>query len=532
MFKKEKRNDERTFLKGKKALNQFVKESEFIYEAVTTTLGAGGRNVLIKDGFNPIEIQKDGVSVAQMVSTIRDMDAGAIAIRDAAIKTNTECGDGTTTTVELAYNILKEGAKVINKGANPVKVKKGIEEAVKDVTALLDEYKEICEDSDTMNKIAMVSSNNDSVVSELVVKAYEGVGKNGMVYIQKNNTSESELEIDGGIVLDKGWQAPIYSTAGKPTIYNDCLILMVDDFLDKVDYLPYYIRYMTMVERKPLLVVISKMGHNVDAFFQSNRKEGAPIAVVYSALFNEQKSQLMTDLAAITGGDVLKDKNANIATVGVKGNSDEERIMSCGKVLGRANKVIISQDKTVIFPEPTKAAQDYIDAIDINDFWNEERLAIISGKLATIKLGANSEIELEERFTRLEDAVHSVKNAMRHGVVIGAGMALYIISKELRYSLPSRTFNDRSKDLFKGYNLLLDILPKVAIKIVRNAGFDDKIVDNAYKNGKVFNVYTEKYEPLSESVIIDPVKTVKQSLINAASVSSTLLTTEIYTKFG
>lgn len=523
--KKIERNDGREFLKGKAALKEFVRESEFIYDAVSTTLGAGGRNILIKDGFEEPIIQKDGKTVADRVSTIKDMDAAAIVLRNAAKKTDRQSGDGTTSTVVLGYHLLKKGAKEVLKGANPIKIKTGIDIAVSEVCKdLTKEAKE-----GNIYDVAMVSTNNDEELSDMVTQAYDAVGKDGMVYIQQVLESESTIDIAEGIVLDKGWMFPIYSNGGKETVLEDCLIMLVDDLLDKTEKLPYYVNYSKAVG-KPLLLIISQIGHNVNNFFYSNRKNQAPVFVTYAPLSmarSQHRTQLMEDLAIITGGKVISGKNANISDLGIKSNvSEQDKVMSCGKMLGVAKKVVIGKDKTVIVPNPSKAATEHIESIDTKDEWNEERKAIISGKMATIKLGGNSDVEQGERFTRLEDAVHSVKAAMKEGVVVGGGMALYRL-KHKKHNLEGY-----EKDIVVGYNLLYSILDSVANKVASNARFDIEDVYHAYSEGCVLNVRTGYYEPIQDTVIIDPLTTVKNALINSSSAVGTLLTTEIYCKFN
>lgn len=521
-FKKEKSG--RVVFKGDAARKELVREGKFIYDAVSTTLGSSGGNVLIKDGYESPRVQKDGVTVAVLSTGANTLESATMMIRSAAIKTNNEVGDGTTSTTVLAYEILKRGADKIKKyKLNSTKVKKGIDLAVADVFSMLTEMSKV----GNIYDIAMVSSNNDSEISKLIVDAYDSVGKDGMVYYEKSNKSKSEVDISGGIMIEGGFIHPIYGKdlVGKPIEYNDCLMLIVDDLFDKPDMLKYIFMYSER-EHKPLVFMSSREGLPVKNTLIANRQKSLPLIDVKPPAFGEMKSILLSDISKIIGGKIIGSAYGNMVNLGIEGKGEEEKINSAGRVLGRVKKIIVSDTKTVIFPYESKEASDYIATIEGDD--NSERKAIISGKIATIKLGGNSEIEQDERFTRLEDAIHSVKNALKEGVVPGAGVSLMIVRNTI--NLPVNVlYSDIS--IKCGYELLIESLGAVAYKVAENSKISKSDVDYHFSFGKLINVNTGVPEDLSDTVIIDPVITVRTALINAASIASTLLTTEFYVRY-
>lgn len=514
MFKKK---EKKMMFFGKDAKNQLLEEVEPMYQSVSCTLGAGGRNVAIKLGFNPVFITKDGVTVSKSLNDPSDKSVGAEALRMASQKTNAEAGDGTTSTTILGYELLKEGVKLINKKSNPVKIKKGLDLALVDITKEIDA---MSKDGDIYDA-AMVSSNGDEEISNLVKEAFNYVGVNGIVTIEEGKTHQSSVEVESGITLDKGMMSQHYAINSTGVEYNNPLLLIIDDKIDKHDKFIYFLKYaFASSTQRPLVIISNQLTNPVQNFLVSNKVEyGVPIVAITSPSFGEKRTDLMHDLAAITGGKVISESLGNIVSMGISGANEETKVLSCGTVLGSCKKIVVTKDKTVIFPN--EPVDTYTETLDSLSGWNSERIAILKGKMAKIILGGNSEIEQRERYMRLEDCINAVRSVMKEGVVMGAGMALYCIKKEC-YHYPVHL----DKETRNGYNLLYKVIDSIAYKIIDNAGLSKDVVDSAYEMGCLYNVSSNKLESLDDTIIVDASIAVKSSIKNAVSTVGTLLTTE------
>jgi chaperonin GroEL len=493
-------------------------------ESVSSTLGPGGRTVLIREPNGEVKVTKDGVSVAKAFHRLEDdvEDLGAQLVKQVSIKSANEAGDGTTTSTLIATEMIKAGLKEIRQGSNAVEIKNAIDSVVNEIVKDIKKVAIDITSEEQIKQVAMISGNNDEEIGNLISTAIEKVGRDGIITIEESKTGETSLEVVEGMQFDRGYKSPYFVTNNNTmqAVLEDPFVLLYDGRISTAQELLPVLGKVSS-ENKSLLIVAEDIADEALAVLIVNKARGiVKVAAVKAPDFGERKTLLMEDMAILTGGTVLS-KN--------KGHKlDKISAPQLETLLGRARMVTVAKDETTIVDG--KGSQEAIEAraeeikqqIDkATSFYEkeklQERLGKIIGGVAIINVGGNSDIEIKEKKDRVEDALFATKAALADGIVPGGGSVLY------RMSLNLHRENDTS-------NAIANFIVRLALqapfkKILSNAG-----IDNWYEqipgDGEVFDAKAKKVVNALENGIIDPAKVVITALKNAASVAGTILTTE------
>jgi chaperonin GroEL len=493
--------------------------------AVKVTLGPKGRNVILEKKFGAPTVTKDGVTVAKEIELEDNVEnMGAQMVREVASKTSDVAGDGTTTATVLAQAIYREGLKNVTAGANPMDLKRGVDIAVNKVVEFL---KSISRDVEGRNEIAQVgaiSANNDKTIGDLIADAMEKVGKDGVITVEEAKGTETSLEVVEGMQFDRGYLSPYFVTDAESmeAVLEDPMILIHDKKISAMkDLLP--ILEKVAQQGKSMLIIAEDLEGEALATLVVNKIRGTlKIAAVKAPGFGDRRKAMLEDIATLTNGTVISEE---------RGFKLENATVS---YLGTAKKIVIDKDNTTIVEgagktEDIKKRINEIKAqIDktTSDYDKEklqERLAKLSGGVAVLKIGASTEIEMKEKKSRVEDALHATRAAVEEGIVAGGGVALVRAINVLE------KVEGENLDQTTGVKLVQKALEEPLKQIVNNAGLEGSVVLQKVKEGKDdfgFNAQTEKYENLIKAGVIDPTKVTRTALENAASVASLLVTTE------
>jgi len=503
---------------------------DILSDAVRVTLGPRGRNVVIeKEHANPIST-KDGVTVANEI-TLSDPfeNLGAQMVREVADQTNDEAGDGTTTATVLAHAIIEQGHKLILAGSNPIELKRGIDKAVKGLKNSINKISKDIKSSKEIAQVAKISANNDEEIGNLISEAMDKVGIEGVISIEEGKTSETILEVVEGIQFDSGYLSPYFiNNNDKMQIqFENPHILLCDSRLSSLKPLVKILEFI-ITKNKPLLIIAEDVEGEALAGLIVNKARGTcRVAAVKAPDFGKRREAILEDIAAITGGTVVSDKKGMKLD---KLNSD---------VFGTAKSVTINNKSTIIIDgggeipkieERLKEIKAEIDSAD-SDYEIEklqERLGKLTGGVAVVEMGAESELEMNERKYRAEDALHATRAAIDQGVVPGGGLALLLAIKDCQKELLEAEYPN--PDQIEGVKLALSACEAPFRSILENAGLNSdvvkhKIMDKKNKNYG-FDARNEEYVDLLKAGIIDPAKVTKTALDKAASVAGTMLTTE------
>jgi chaperonin GroEL len=515
---------------GSEARKKLISGINKVADAVTATLGPNGRNVIYTE-YGEVRSTKDGVTVAKQISNVEDPleELGVQMIKQASIKTSINAGDGTTTSTLLAQQIINEGLSYIDKGANAVEVKRGIDAAVKEVVTCL--RKEISQDitsEEQLEQIATISANNDPEVGKLIATAMEKVGREGIITIEESKTGETYLETVEGMQFDRGYKSHYFVTNNNDMTctLEEPFILIADRKFNQVkDLLPILESISTT--GKSLLVIAEDVDGEVLSTLIVNKMRGTiKVAAVKAPDFGDRRKLLLEDMAIMTGGQVFSPE---------KGMKLDKFNSSW---LGKARLVTITKDQTTIVDG--KGEQEKIDArieelqaqIDksLVPFEKEklqERLAKFIGGVAIIHVGGNSELEMKETKDRVDDALHATKAAIEEGIVPGGGAALLyareaITEKEVKFG----------SDTHIGKKIVYKACSSPFMKILTNAGYTEGecygLINelSGDDNWKGYNIKTYQFVNMKKAGIIDPAKVTRNALENAASIAGTVLLTE------
>jgi chaperonin GroEL len=493
-------------------------------DTVKVTLGPKGRNVVLDKKWGAPTITNDGVSIAKEIELEDPYEKiGAELVKEVAKKTDDVAGDGTTTATVLAQALVREGLRNVAAGANPIALKRGIEQAVEAVTAaLLEQAKEI----ETKEQIAATASISagDTAIGELIAEALDKVGKEGVITVEESNALGLELELTEGMRFDKGFLSAYFVTdpERQEAVLEDAYVLLVESKISNVkDLLPLLEKVIQ--SGKPLFIVAEDVEGEALATLVVNKIRGTfKSASVKAPGFGDRRKAMLQDMAILTGGQVVSE------TVGLK-------LDTVGlEVLGQARKVVITKDETTIVEGAGDAGQiqgrvNQIRAEIENsdsDYDREklqERLAKLAGGVAVIKAGAATEVELKERKHRIEDAVRNAKAAVEEGIVAGGGVALIQAGKTAFEKL------ELTGDEATGANIVKVAIDAPLKQIAVNAGLEGGVVAEKVRNlpaGQGLNAATGVYEDLLAAGVNDPVKVTRSALQNAASIAALFLTTE------
>ncbi len=493
-------------------------------EAVKVTLGPKGRNVVIEKKFGAQTITKDGVTVAKEIELENPYEnMGAQMVKEVASKTSDVAGDGTTTATVLAQIIFAEGMRNVTAGANPMDLKRGIDDAVRAVVENLKKMSKTVTDRKEIAQVATISANNDATIGNLIADAMEKVGKDGVITVEEAKTTETSMEVVEGMQFDRGYISPYFVTDAEnmEALLEDPLILIYDKKISSMkDMLPILEKVAQM--GKSLLVIAEEVEGEALATLVVNKLKGTlRVAAVKAPGFGDRRKAMLEDISVLTGGRVISEEagfKLENATIGD---------------LGKCKRARIDKDNTTIVEGAgeTKEIQGRIGQIKkqieatTSDYDREklqERLAKLAGGVAVLNVGAATEVEMKEKKARVEDALHATRAAVEEGVLPGGGVTL----------LRSIVVLDKIKaegDQKVGVNIIRRALEEPLRQIVNNTGLEGSVVVEALKQktgSQGFNALTEKYEDLLAAGVIDPTKVVRIALENAASVASLLLTTE------
>ncbi len=515
--------DTKQILFSEDARQALLKGIDKVADTVKITLGPKGRNVILDKDSSPL-VTNDGVTIAKEISLVDKFEnIGAKLVKEIAVKSQEDSGDGTTTAVMLGQAIIKEGMKNITAGNNPIEIKKGIEKSVKKIIEFLKKNSVEIRDKEMISQVGSISANNDSEIGNLIAEAMEKVGNDGVITVEDGKSIETDLEVVEGMQFDKGFISPYMATDHEKMIceLEEPYILIVDGKLSNMKQLIPVLEKSAQ-EGKPLFVISEDVEGEAQAALIINLIKGAvKVCAVKSPGFGDEQKDVLEDVAILTGGEVVSEQ---------KGMKLEEFEDSW---LGSARKIVVDSDKTIIvegkgdsekIDERKKVLEEQIKNSD-SDYKKEEirkRLAKLGGGVAVIKVGAATETELEEKKMRIDDALNATKAAVEEGVVAGGGITLYRAKESL----------DELKlegDEQIGVNIIKKILEEPLRQIARNSGKEEAEVISEI-NGKDknygYNAKTDKFEDLFDAGVIDPTKVVRNSLQNAASIASMVLTTE------
>ena len=494
-------------------------------DAVASTLGPRGQNVILyKRGANPV-ITKDGVSVARVVELDNDYEQAAVEVlRQAALETEKTSGDGTTTSTVLARAILVAANKHIAAGASSIDVKRGIDLAVDAICEKITEMSQPVSSEEEIRHVATVSANGDESIGALIASAVDAAGKDGAITIEESRSLETSLDVTEGFQFDGGFVSQQFITDERRGVvdYRDCLIFVTDESLDNVDEM---LPILEVVARdgRPLVIVAEQIeGQLLAALIMNRMRNNMKISAIKAPRYGEERRNILKDLALVTGATLIS-KDSGIKLNNVKLEH-----------LGMASRVECSKYNTTIadgntnYEELEKHLESLRAQLKETDSLQEaeriqERITRLSSGVAVIRIGGATEIEVTEKKHRVEDALEAVKSAQEEGIVSGGGTALLKATKNLEIS-------PQNEDQVRGVQALIESCYSPITQILSNADISSDIVinslsyDNHDKNVG-FNVRTEKFENLVETGVIDPAKTVKCALRNAASAAGTLLTT-------
>ena len=506
-------------------------------DAVTSTLGPSGRNVIIEqDMGNPVST-KDGVTVAKSIA-LKDKveNLGAQIVKQAAIKTADYAGDGTTTSTLLAQTILQKGIEHMDAGSNAVIIKKGIDTATSEVVDYLEKNSVDITEEEQLKQIATISANNDKEVGNLISTAMDKVGRDGVVTIEESKTGETYLETVEGMQFDRGYKSPYFVTDNNSmtSILKDPYILLVDKRLNQVKELLPILEAVSQ-QNKSLLIIADDIDGEALSTLVVNKMRGIlACAAVKAPDFGDRKKAMLEDIAVLTGGTVVSSE---------KGMRLDKFDSSW---LGKANKATVSKDTTTIIDAKgkeekiTQRVEEIKTQIDESNspFEKENlqnRLAKFIGGVALVHVGGHTEIEMKEKKDRVEDALHATKAALEEGILPGGGIALLNAADILKAKL--KDIEDDDETL--GYEIVSNACKQPFVKILSNAGFSKDKIDEMEVNIKShkefwhgFNPRNGTYLNMFDEGIIDPTKVTRLALENAASVSGTLLITEAVVSKG
>lgn len=513
-------------LNGLEARQKLMQGIEKVANAVKITLGPKGKNVVLERKFTTPLITNDGVTIAKEIELDDAFEnVGANLIKEVSIKTNDLAGDGTTTACVLANAIIHEGFKNIASGANPIILRKGIDKAIKVVSQNL---KEISKPISSNNEIAQIASISagDTEIGDLIADAFEKVGKDGVITIEESKTAQTNLKIIQGIEFEKGFISPyMANNETQITTLENAYILVTDRKLSNItELLPLFEKIIK--ESKPLLIIAEDVDGELLSTLIVNNLRGTFNAVAVKAPeFGDKQKEFLEDICLLTSATFIsKDLPLDFKTLELEN-------------LGVAKKIKITKDKTTILEglantEKIEEKKNYLRSININELDNfdriklEDRLARLSGGVAVIEVGAPSEIEMQEKKLRIEDALSATKSATIEGIVAGGGTALI----ECKSSLGT-LLNTLEGDELTGAKIIHSILDQPIKQIAENSGFDggvvvSKILESPEKNTG-FNAANGTFVNMVEYGIIDPTKVTRCALENAGSVASSILTTEV-----
>ncbi|ATS23693.1 molecular chaperone GroEL [Xanthomonas phaseoli pv. phaseoli] len=510
---------------GEDARTRMVRGVNVLANAVKATLGPKGRNVVLEKSFGAPTITKDGVSVAKEIELADKFEnMGAQMVKEVASKTNDNAGDGTTTATVLAQALIREGAKAVAAGMNPMDLKRGIDQAVKAAVVELKNISKPTTDDKAIAQVGTISANSDESIGNIIAEAMQKVGKEGVITVEEGSGLENELDVVEGMQFDRGYLSPYFinNQQSQSADLDDPFILLHDKKISNVrDLLP--VLEGVAKAGKPLLIVAEEVEGEALATLVVNTIRGiVKVVAVKAPGFGDRRKAMLEDMAVLTGGTVISEE---------VGLALEKATI---KDLGRAKKVQVSKENTTIIDGAgdTAAIESRVGQIKTqiedtsSDYDREklqERVAKLAGGVAVIKVGASTEIEMKEKKARVEDALHATRAAVEEGVVPGGGVAL------VRALVAVGELKGANEDQTHGIQIALRAMEAPLREIVANAGEEPSVILNKVKEGSGnygYNAANGEFGDMVQFGILDPTKVTRSALQNAASIAGLMITTE------
>jgi len=508
------------------ARERMLRGVETLANAVKVTLGPKGRNVVLDKSFGAPRITKDGVTVAKEIELDDKFEnMGAQMVREVAQKTNDLAGDGTTTATLLAASIVKEGAKAVAAGMNPMDLKRGIDLAVRAVVEDIKKRSKKVASSAEVAQVGTISSNGDSNIGKMIAEAMQKVGNEGVITVEEAKALDTEVEIVEGMQFDRGYLSPYFITNAEKMVADleDAYVLLHEKKLSGLQAMLPVLEAVVQ-SGKPLLIIAEDIeGEALATLVVNKLRGGLKVAAVKAPGFGDRRKAMLEDIAILTGGQLIAED------LGIKLESVTTAM------LGRAKKIVIEKEKTTIVDGAGKKkdiegrvnqikAQIEETTSDYDREKLQERLAKLAGGVAVIRVGGATEIEVKEKKDRVEDALNATRAAVEEGIVPGGGVAL------LRAKKAIGKLHNSNSDVQAGINIVLKALESPLRQIAENSGVEGSIVVNKIAENKSetygFDAQTEDYVDMLDKGIVDPAKVVRAALQDAASVAGLLVTTE------
>jgi chaperonin GroEL len=508
------------------ARDKMLRGVDILANAVKVTLGPKGRNVILDKSFGAPRITKDGVTVAKEIELDDKFEnMGAQMVREVASKTNDTAGDGTTTATVLAQAIVREGAKLVAAGMNPMDLKRGVDhavaEAVKDIAKRSKKIKE----SSEVAQVGSIAANGDKSIGKMIADAMQKVGNEGVITVEEAKSLETELDVVEGMQFDRGYLSPYFITNAEKMLaeLEDAYILIHEKKLSSLQPMLPVLEAVVQTG-KPLVIIAEDIeGEALATLVVNKLRGGLKVAAVKAPGFGDRRKAMLEDIAILTGGTMIaEDLGIKLENVTVQ-------------MLGKAKRVRIEKENTTIINGAGKKAdiEGRIGQIKAqieettSDYDKEklqERLAKLAGGVAVIRVGGATEVEVKEKKDRVDDALNATRAAVEEGIVAGGGVAL------LRAKIAVSKLKSENADEQAGISIVLKALESPIRQIAENAGAEGSIVVGKVSEHKSqtwgFNAQTDEYVDMIEAGIVDPAKVVRTALQDAASVAGLLITTE------
>jgi chaperonin GroEL len=508
------------------ARDRMLRGVDILANAVKVTLGPKGRNVVLDKSFGAPRITKDGVTVAKEIELEDKFEnMGAQMVREVAQRTNDLAGDGTTTATVLAQAIVREGAKSVAAGMNPMDLKRGIDIAVTAVVKDIEKRAKKVSSSAEVAQVGTVSANGDANIGKMIAQAMQKVGNEGVITVEEAKAMETEVEIVEGMQFDRGYISPYFVTNAEKMVaeLEDAYILLHEKKLTGLQSMLPLLEAVVQ-SGKPLVIIAEDVeGEAIATLVVNKLRGGLKVAAVKAPGFGDRRKAMLEDIAILTGGQLISED------LGIK----LENVTLA--MLGRTKKVLIEKEKTTIVHGAGKKAEIEARVQQLkaqieettSDYDKEklqERLAKLAGGVAVIRVGGASEIEVKEKKDRVEDALNATRAAVEEGIVPGGGVAL------LRAKKAVGRITNENPDVQAGINIVLKALEAPVRQIAENSGVEGSIVVGKILDNKSetfgFDAQNEEYVDMVEAGIIDPVKVVRTALQDAGSIAGLLVTTE------
>jgi len=511
---------------GASARERMIRGVDILADAVKVTLGPKGRNVVIDKSFGAPRITKDGVTVAKEIELADKFEnMGAQMVREVASKTNDTAGDGTTTATVLAQAIIREGAKAVAAGMNPMDLKRGIDKAVKQIVAELEAKTKKITTSAEVAQVGTLSANGEAEIGEMIASAMERVGNEGVITVEEAKSIQTELDVVEGMQFDRGYVSPYFITNAEKMIaeMDQPYILIFEKKLSQLQPMLPLLEAVVQSGRPLVIIAEDVEGEALATLVVNKLRGGLKIAAVKAPGFGDRRKAMLEDIAILTGGQLIsEDLGIKLETVTLA-------------MLGKAKTIRIEKENTTIVDgagekseiqgrcEQIKAQIEETTS-DYDREKLQERLAKLAGGVAVIRVGGSTEVEVKERKDRVDDALHATRAAVQEGIVPGGGTAL------LRASTNLPTLKGLNSDEQVGIEIVRKAIQAPAKQIASNAGKDGAVVAGEVLRSDVwefgYDAQLDEYKNLVEAGIIDPTKVVRTALQDAASVASLLITTE------